>query len=361
MAKKEVKLLKHEIANCRVLASIFEEVISPIQNNVMRIAREHNLDQRLREQSKLAHDQIREITVKLKPLHRRNSAGFEKFRAKIRWHFTKDDFQFPMATLGSVKASLNLLATLSVLDSAVANFHRVPNSDSTTIAKSLERISALEKEACRTERQFSDSMRVLHEQSRPNGHPDSAGNIHVIAVIIEEIKKGAVAEARDLVKKLSTQSQVAPPTGQYASSQLTSADDTNSQSPAFVRTSRYSIAEDQIRIRLRDPSLRARSYTGDGSHLSVKEHTPVGSELKLREVRDRSLVSSHHADQIMVEPEMQQPISHVSEDMAIDNSHSPSASRSLYQPMPPFSESDLRERETRNHRRRSRSRSQRGG
>lgn len=122
MAKKEVKQLKHEIANCRVLASIFEEVISPIQNRVMRIARENNLDQRLREQSKLAHDQIRDISHKLKPLHRRKSAGFEEFRAKIRWYFTKGDFQFPIATLGSVKASLNLLTTLSLLDSAISIF-----------------------------------------------------------------------------------------------------------------------------------------------------------------------------------------------------------------------------------------------
>ncbi|KGO47970.1 hypothetical protein PEX1_091580 [Penicillium expansum] len=360
MAKKEILLLKHEIANCRVLASIFEEVISPIQNNAMRIAREQNLDQRLQVQSKLAHDQIREIAYKLKPLHRRNSAGFAKLRANIRWHFTKDDFQFPMATLGSVKASLNLLTSLSLLDSAVANFHRAPDSDSITRSQALERIAALEKQACRTERQFNDSMRVLHEQSHIDGHPDSAGNIQMMTVIIEEIKKGTVKEARDLVKKFSTQSQVAPPTHPDASSQLTSADEIYSQSPAFVRASRYSSAEDQIRESLRDPSLRPRSFTRDGSHLSVKEHTPVGSESKSREVRDRSLVCSRHGDLSMVEPEAGQSVSHVSRDMVIDSPHSPSASQSIYRPMPPFDESDLRERETRNHRRQSRSRSQRG-
>lgn len=142
MAKKEVKLLKYEIANCRVLASIFEEAISPVENRVMQMAREKNLDQRLRDQSRLAHDQIREITHKLKPLSRgRNSNGFEKFRAKVRWHFTKDDIQLPLAALASVKASLNLLSTLSILDSAITKLSKIPISDHGTKSQLLARMS----------------------------------------------------------------------------------------------------------------------------------------------------------------------------------------------------------------------------
>ncbi|KAJ5374635.1 hypothetical protein N7517_006641 [Penicillium concentricum] len=274
MAKKEVKLLKYEIANCRVLASIFEEVISPIQNNVMRIAREKNLDQRLRDQSKLAHDQIREITHKLKPLHRGKSTGFQKFRAQIRWHFTKDDFQFPMATLESVKSSLGLLASLSVLDSAIADFARVPNSDSIRMSQALEKITALKKQTRRTERQFSDSMRVLHEQNRLDGHPDSAGNIRVITIIIKEIKNGTVKDAQDLVERFSNQSQVKPPTGLDVSSQLTSADDMYSPSPGLVR-----IRTTQHASGPKNPSIRSRSFTRDSIRTPAKELTPVGSEL----------------------------------------------------------------------------------
>jgi hypothetical protein len=140
MAKNEVKLLKYEIANCRLLASIFEEVISPIQNTVMRMARQKNLDQRLCDQSKMAHDQIREISQKLKPLYRGKSTGFEKFQAKIRWHFVKDDFQLPMATLGSVKSSLNLLTSLVMLDSAIANFRNIPNSDPVGKSQALDKV-----------------------------------------------------------------------------------------------------------------------------------------------------------------------------------------------------------------------------
>jgi hypothetical protein len=142
MAKKEVKLLKYEIQNCQVLASIFGEAISSVGNRVMQMAREKKLDQRLRDQSKLAHDQILEITRKLRPLSRgKKSNGFQKFRAKVRWHFTKDDLHLPMAALASVKASLNLLTTLSLLDSAIAALSKIPASNNTTEAQLLAQMS----------------------------------------------------------------------------------------------------------------------------------------------------------------------------------------------------------------------------
>ncbi|KAJ5503953.1 hypothetical protein N7463_006827 [Penicillium fimorum] len=356
MAKKEVKLLRYEIANCRVLASIFEEIISPIQNSVMRIAKENKLDQRLRDQSKLAHDQIREITHKLRPLHRGTSTGLTKFRAKIRWHFTKDDFQSPMATLENVKSSLNLLATLSMLDSATVDFSRVPNSDYTRKLQVLEKITALEKQTRRTEREFSDSMRVLHEQSRLDGHPDSAGNIQVITVIMKEIKRGAIKDAQDLVKRFSKQSQVKPPTDLNVSSQSTSADDMYSPSPGLVRTSATQYLSGP---KPKDPSIRSRSFTRDSIRTPAKELTPVGSELERGEARNNIQVSPHHSYLVTVDSEVELPVSHAFDRTVTDTLHSPSISRSIYQPMPPFSEADLREMEIRNRRRQSRSRSQR--
>jgi hypothetical protein len=143
MAKKEVKLLKYEIANCRILASIFE-AITPVENRVIRMAREKNLEQRLRDQSRLAHDQIREITHKLKPLSPgRKSNGFEKFRAKVRWHFTKDDIQLPLAALASVKASLALLSTLSILDATITKHSKIPTSDLESKSQLLARMSVI--------------------------------------------------------------------------------------------------------------------------------------------------------------------------------------------------------------------------
>ncbi|CAI7572033.1 unnamed protein product [Penicillium glandicola] len=362
MAKKEVKLLRLEIENCRLLASIFEEVIRPIENKVMQIARATNLEQQLREQSKLAHDQIRDIAHKLKPLHRGKSSGLEKFRAKIRWHFTKDDFQFPMATLGSVKSSLNLLASFSMLDSAVANFSQIPDADVTIKSQALDRITALEKQTRRIEQQFSESMRVLHEQSRLDGHPDSAGNIQSITVIIKEIRRGTVNDARDLLKRFSNQSQVIPPTNPDVSSQLTSVDDMYSPNLVYVQGSRYPGPEDQIRLEPNDRSPRSRSLARDDIRIPTNEHTPVGSGLELRrDARDESPFSARHRDRdvIVVDSEIDRPVSHASDDI-MDNPHSSSASRTIYQPMPPFNGSDLREMNRRNRRRQSRSRSDKG-
>lgn len=220
---------------------------------------------------------------------------------------------------------------------------------------------ALEKQACRTERQFSDSMRLLHEQNHPHGHPDGAGITQVITVIIEEIKKDTVKDARDLVKRFSTRSQVTPPTDPDASPQLSSADDIYSQASAFVRNSQPSSARDQIKFKRRDSSLRPRSLTRDGTHFSIKEHPPVGSELKFGKFRDRSQVYSRHAERLTVEAEVERSVSHASRDLVSDNPHSPSASQSFCQPMPSSNDSDLVERETQSHRRQSRSRSQRRG
>ncbi|KAJ5169818.1 uncharacterized protein N7500_002601 [Penicillium coprophilum] len=329
----------------------------------MRIAREEKLDQRLRDQSKLAHDQIREITHKLRPLHRGKSTGFTKLQAKIRWHFTKDDLQFPMATLGSVKSSLNLLTTLSLLDSAVASFSRVPSSDHAGRVQALEKITALKKQARRTERQFSDSMKVLHEQGRLDGQTHSAGNTRVITIIIKEIEKGTINDARDLVKRFSNQSQVvAHPTDPDASSHLTSEDDMYSQLPTFViRTSspRYPGPEAQIRRKPKGSPLRSRSFTRDSLRTPSKEPRPISSGSELwREARDHSPASSHHSARVTVEPEVELPVSHAFDDTVTGTPHSPRKSRSMYQAMPPFNDSDLRERETRNRRRQSHSRSQ---
>ncbi|KAJ5448728.1 hypothetical protein N7445_003549 [Penicillium cf. griseofulvum] len=354
MAKKEVQLLRYEIANCRLLASIFEEVIGPIQNTVMRMARQNNLDQRLRDQSKLAHDQIREISHKLKPLYQDKSTGFEKFRAKIRWHFVKDDFQAPMATLGSVKSSLALLASLAMLDSAISYFSRVPNSDPIRKSQALDKIKALKKQTRRTERQFIDSMGALQEKIRLDGHSDSTGNIQVITVIIEEITEGTVKDARDLLRRFSKQSHVEPPTDPEISSQLTSsANDMSSpiRDAVVIKSTLNSSGPKPS-----DPSLRCRCFTINSTRTPARDPTPVSSELELQgRTRDQSPVSPHY--RVTVEPELELPVSHAFDDTDTDIPHHPR----IYQPMPPFDVSDLREREIRKGRRQSRSRSQRRG
>jgi hypothetical protein len=68
--------------------------------------------------------------LKLKPLYRSDHAtSLGKVLAKIRWHFTKDELQLPLAALGSVKASLNLLGTIAMLELATINYSKIPESD----------------------------------------------------------------------------------------------------------------------------------------------------------------------------------------------------------------------------------------
>ncbi|KXG53176.1 uncharacterized protein PGRI_002260 [Penicillium griseofulvum] len=301
----------------------------------------------------MAHDQIREISHKLKPLYRGKSTSFEKFQAKIRWHFVKDDFQVPIATLGSVKSSLNLLTSLAMLDSAIANFSRVPNWDPVRKSQALDKITALKKQTRRTERQFIDSIGALHGKTSLNGHPDTAGNIRVITVIIEDIRKDTIKDARDLIKRFSKQSPVEPPADPDISSQLTSADDMSSSNPAFVVITRNSSGPKPRKLSLRD-----RSFTRDSIHTLTKEPTPVPSELGLRgETRGQRPVSPHYSDRVTVDPELELSVAHAIDNTDTDIPHQPR----IYQPMPPFDESDLREREIRNGRRQSCSRCQRGG
>ncbi|KAJ5740114.1 hypothetical protein N7533_012898 [Penicillium manginii] len=130
MAEEDLRLLRYEVQNCRILASMFYDAVAPLPTRVMQQALEQKLDQRLRRQSKLAHNQIRGIKLKLKPLYRSDHAtSLGKVLAKIRWHFTKDELQLPLAALGSVKASLNLLGTIAMLELATINYSKIPESD----------------------------------------------------------------------------------------------------------------------------------------------------------------------------------------------------------------------------------------
>lgn len=141
MAREDLLLLRYEVHNCRFLAGMFYDAVAPISTRVMQQAQENKLEQRLKCQSKLAHDQIRAIKKKLKPLYHKNPANsFNKFLATVRWHFTKDDLQLPLAALGSVKASLNLLGTIAMLELATNNYSKVPKADSKKKLQILSRM-----------------------------------------------------------------------------------------------------------------------------------------------------------------------------------------------------------------------------
>lgn len=141
MAREDLRLLRYEVHNCRILASMFFEAVAPISTRVMQQALKKKLERRLQGQSKLAHNQIRAIKKKLKPLYHKNPANsFSKFLATVRWHFTKDDLQLPLAALGSVKASLSLLGTIAMLELATDNYSKVPEADSKKKLQILSRM-----------------------------------------------------------------------------------------------------------------------------------------------------------------------------------------------------------------------------
>lgn len=116
-AKKEVNLLMGEVSNCQDLFDIFDRISSPTGDRVTQLAHKKGMAKTLLAQADLACEQIDRITLRLEPLRKDSDASpFDQLRAKVRWHFTKDEVQFPMAALSSVKQSLTLLSSLLALD-----------------------------------------------------------------------------------------------------------------------------------------------------------------------------------------------------------------------------------------------------
>lgn len=74
---------------------------------------------------------------RLRPLDKRaNSRSLEKLLAVIKWNLYRQEIQFPIGTLASVKSSLELLGTILLLDKNVSQI-RFDHTLNQTERKSL--------------------------------------------------------------------------------------------------------------------------------------------------------------------------------------------------------------------------------
>jgi hypothetical protein len=129
-AKKEVKLLRLEVSNCRDLTSLFHEITRSVQMRATQVGRNRKLDRCIRQQSAIAHEQIDGLLEKLEPLRKDSDATrFQKSMARIQWYLNKDDILLPLKTLESVKASLNLWSTLLLLDQKIFNISKIAETN----------------------------------------------------------------------------------------------------------------------------------------------------------------------------------------------------------------------------------------
>jgi hypothetical protein len=123
-AKREIERIKTEVDVCIGLCTVFTSTVQHTKNQAMERARKKdfdNLERLIQGQAKIAHGQIRDLLDHLTPLHKRvRSSVVEQTWAKLRWHFSKDDLELPMATLGSVKGSLSLLSVIILLNDKIS-------------------------------------------------------------------------------------------------------------------------------------------------------------------------------------------------------------------------------------------------
>ncbi|KAJ6098569.1 hypothetical protein N7467_000104 [Penicillium canescens] len=116
-AEQEIGLLIAEVSACQSLSEIFNDVSRPLTGRVINLAIEKKLDKTLESQAASARKQIGHITTKLKPLMKGSiSNRFDKLMAKIWWHYTREETQALLATLGCVKLSLSVFTSLLALD-----------------------------------------------------------------------------------------------------------------------------------------------------------------------------------------------------------------------------------------------------
>ncbi|KAJ5259332.1 hypothetical protein N7478_012313 [Penicillium angulare] len=117
IAKQELNLLADEVSSCQSLFGIFSHISRPLDNKVMKLARQQQLEETLNSQATFAFGQIGEIFLRLEPLREHSNAGrFDQIIAKLRWHWMKDEVQLPLLTLVSVKITLTAFNCLLILD-----------------------------------------------------------------------------------------------------------------------------------------------------------------------------------------------------------------------------------------------------
>lgn len=118
VAKQEVLQLIEEASTCQGLSEIFHDICQPLDTKVIKQAREKGLEQVLHSQAVSAREKIDRISFNLKPLMKsgKNYSQLDQIIAKICWYFEKQEGQAILVTLGTMKATLNLLTSLLNLD-----------------------------------------------------------------------------------------------------------------------------------------------------------------------------------------------------------------------------------------------------
>jgi hypothetical protein len=210
----------------------------------------------------------------------------------------------------------------------------------------------LEKQARRTDREFLKSIKALHEQSHVDGRPDSVVNIDLIKVIIYQIEKGPVKEARALIEECSSnQPRVTRTSSEirngpferpnvHTSPSLTSLEEIRSPNHDDASISRH--ASPQHRTDELPNELPTDTHTGslgfmrEDNRFHNQENTPLGGT-----------VYHDYGDGSRMTYELDESASHGPDNIGYDNSHVSDSSRNIYQPMPPFDEADLRGRKKR--------------
>jgi hypothetical protein len=140
-AEEDLRLVYLEVQSCKSFASMFTEIMAPIESTVMQMARDSDLDQVIKEQSKTARRQIRRLLRDLKPLRNSSKAStIRKVLVGLTWHNHKEDVKAPLATLLSVKISLNLLTALISHEKTTAQLSQASASDAKTCVRLLKEL-----------------------------------------------------------------------------------------------------------------------------------------------------------------------------------------------------------------------------
>ncbi|KAJ5184562.1 hypothetical protein N7491_007568 [Penicillium cf. griseofulvum] len=180
-AEQEIGQLIDEASICQSLSEIFNDISRPVKGRIIELAIEKKLDKKLESQATSARKQIGHITTKLKPLMKGSASNrFDKLMAKIWWHYTREEMQALLATLGSVKLSLSLFTSLLALECSLNDSKR----SSTTIQQHKALLVQIMS-------QFKDDKYEPHWMSNANW----------MVIVIQEIQKEPITEARTLVNR----------------------------------------------------------------------------------------------------------------------------------------------------------------
>ncbi|KAJ5827306.1 hypothetical protein N7447_004069 [Penicillium robsamsonii] len=199
-AEQEIGQLIDEVSACQSLSAIFNDVTRPLTGRVINLAIEKKLDKTLESQAASARKQIGHIMKKLKPLMKGSiSNRFDKFMAKIWWHYTREETQALLATLGCVKLSLSVFTSLLALD-----FSLVESKQSSATSQQhhealliqIKRLKKMVERQTKSLRNMTSRMIPLKDNTY---EPNWIFNANSIVIIIGQIQKEPIAEARTFI------------------------------------------------------------------------------------------------------------------------------------------------------------------